>query len=89
MITGFKVNDRVKQSAYALRSKRDYWLGLGDYTRKQAAKASLDKAIAERGTVIGLLEADFSRGTADGLRVQWDNGAESRCLPGMVEIAED
>lgn len=83
------VNDRVKPSGHALRSKRDYWLSLGDYTRKQRAKEALDREASRRGTVVELLPADTSRGVAAGLRVAWDDGSESRCLPYMVESEND
>lgn len=83
-----RINDRVRHSASAIRPKRDYWLSLGDYSRKQRAKDWLDSFIAERGTIVELLPADDSRGVAKGVRVQWDNGSESRCLPYMVEVAD-
>lgn len=82
-----QIGDKVKHSGYAIRPKRDYWLSLGDYSRKQSAKDALDRFEAERGTIIELLEADASRGVAKGVRVQWDNGGESKCLPYMVEVA--
>lgn len=88
-LTKAQVGDRVKKSDYALRSKRDYWLSQGEYTRKNRAKEAYDAAVAERGTIAEILPADSSRGVAAGLRVTWDNGMESRCLPGMVEIARD
>lgn len=81
----FQVNDRVKRSSSALRSKRDYWLAQGNPTRKSQAKDWLDQAAAERGIVSELLASDPSRGVAAGVRVTWDNGSESRCLPYMVE----
>lgn len=84
-----QVNDRVRHSGQAIRPKRDYWLSLGDYARKERAKDSLDAYIAERGTVLELLPGDTSRGVSKGVRVQWDNGSESRCLPYMVETVED
>lgn len=82
-----KVNDRVKRSAAALRSKRDYWLAQGNPTRKPQAKEWLDEAVAERGTVAEILAGDSSRSVSPGLRIIWDNGAGSRCLPYMVEGA--
>ena len=88
-ITKAKVGDRVKRSDYALRSKRDYWLSQGEYSRRNRAKEAYDTAVAERGTIAEILPADSSRGVAAGLRITWDNGMESRCLPGMVEIAKD
>ena len=80
-----QIGDKVRHSGYAIRPKRDYWLSLGDYSRKERAKDALDAFIAERGTITELLPADPSRGVAKGLRVQWDNGSESKCLPYMVE----
>lgn len=87
-LTQIKVGNKVKQSDYALRSKRDDWLSQGDYTRKNAAKTAYDRAAAERGVVVEILPTDFSRGVAAGLRVQWESGVESRCLPGMVEVVK-
>lgn len=83
-----QINDRVKKSAYALRSKRDYWLAQGDSRRKSQAREWRDQVAAERGTVAEILTGDPGRGITPGLRVVWDNGSESKCLPGMVEIAE-
>lgn len=81
----FQVDDRVRKSAYALRSKRDYWLAQGDSRRKEQAKDWLDQATAERGTVAEILAGDSSRGVSPGVRVAWDNGSESKCLPCMIE----
>jgi len=50
-ITKAKVGDRVKRSDYALRSKRDYWLSQGEYSRRNRAKEAYDTAVAERGTI--------------------------------------
>ncbi len=81
-----QVNDKVRHSGYAVRPKRDYWLSQGQYSAKQRAKEWLDRFEAERGTVVELLPADASRGVSAGVRVQWDNGSESKCLPYMVEV---
>jgi hypothetical protein len=79
-----QVNDRVKHSGYAIRPKRDYWLAQGNHSAKQRAKEWLDRFEAERGTVVELLDGKFAKG----VRVLWDNGAQSDCLPYMVEVAE-
>jgi hypothetical protein len=83
------VNDRVKQSTYALRPKRDYWLNQGDPRRKAQAKEWLDRAADERGTITEILAGDEDRGSLPGYRIAWDNGSESRCLPYMVDLAEE
>lgn len=81
----FKVGDRVKHSGYVLRDKRDYWNRCGREPMKSGAKAALDKAIAERGTITALLIGDRSRGVSPGLEVEWDSGYVSRCLSYLVE----
>lgn len=83
------VGARVRHSGYALRSLRDFWLNAGEHTRKNNAKAALDKAIAERGTVVEHLPADPKRGVMSGLRIRWDNGTETRCLDYRVEMVEE
>jgi hypothetical protein len=82
-----QIGDKVKKSAQALRSKRDYWLAQGDPRRKSQAKEWLDAAMAERGMVAEILTGDSGRGSLPGLRIVWDNGSESKCLPYMVEAA--
>lgn len=83
-----QIGDRVKHSEYAIRPKRDNYHAQGEYSRKQSAKRYLETYEAERGTLIEFLPADSSRGVAAGLRVRWDNGSESKCLPYMVEVDE-
>lgn len=84
-----QVNDRVMHSGHAIAPKRDYWLNQGDYSRKQRAKEWLDAFVAERGTIIELLPADPKRGVSAGVRVRWDNGSESKCLPYMVSVVDE
>ena len=45
--------------------------------------------VARRGCVVEILEPDYRRGIIAGLRVHWDNGAESNCLAYMVTLAEE
>lgn len=71
------IGNTVKKSGYALKPARDYWLGCGDYTRKNRAKEALDKATALRGIV-----TEISKG---GCKVTWNDGTESNCLDYMVE----
>jgi hypothetical protein len=77
-MTTMHTGDRVRYSGYALQAPRDYWLSLGDYRRKSAAKAAYDAQVALRGTV---LETD-----GQSVRVRWDNGSESQCLTYRVEV---
>lgn len=74
-----KTGDVVKHSGYAIKPKRDYWLGCGRYDQKNRAKEWLDNFVAERGTVI---EAQDGKA-----KVQWDNGTISHCLDYMIEMA--
>lgn len=73
----FKVGDRVKWSGSVLRSKRDYWLGLGREPMKSCAKRELDKATAQRGTVTAILsfgvevKLDDEQGTHRSLTHLW------------------
>jgi hypothetical protein len=72
--------DKVKRSAYALRPEWEYYLGLGDYTRKNAAKRAHDRKAAQQGTVI---KVEGSK-----VEVRWADGTMSQCLDYMVEDAE-
>ena len=74
------VGDRVKPSGYAVRPRWDWYLGLGDYTRKNEARRAYDAELAKRGTVVEALPNG-------GLAVRWDNGPTSRCLAYRVERA--
>ena len=77
----------VKLSDYALQRDRDYWQGLGDYTRKNRAKAHYEAQRARRGEVTALLEADLSRGTSNGYTIKWADGTTSTCVRSFVELA--
>ena len=83
----FQVGDRVGHSAHVLNRKRDYWNSCGREPMKSGAKAALDKAIAERGTVTALLPGDRDRGVSPGLEITWDSGSISRCLDYLVTKA--
>lgn len=72
-----KVGDRVKLSGYALQSARDWWLGLGDYTRKQAARKYLDDQMARRGVVASAKDHTIT--------VVWDDGIVTHSLDYRVE----
>lgn len=75
-----EIGTRVKLSEYAIRPKRDWWNQCGREPMKTGARDALDKAIAQRGTII---ESDST-----GVTVQWDNGIKSDCLSYMVTAAE-
>ncbi len=79
------VGTRVQRSEYSLRSKRDYWQSLGREPAKSNAKRAYEDAMAERGTVSAILDADKSRGVSSGLKITWDNGTNSKCLNYMIE----
>lgn len=87
-MSGFAVGDRVRRSGYVTQRARDYWNNCGREPMKSGAKAALDKAIADRGTVTELLVGDSSRGVSPGLAIQWDDGTICSCLPYMVAKAE-
>lgn len=80
-----KVGDKVKHSDHVIRPKRDYMLGCAA-TRKAEAARWLNEAKAERGVITELLPQQDDLAAA--IRVVWDNGIESRCLPYMVELAD-
>ena len=63
----YQIGDRVKHSGTVIMRKRDYWNSCGREPMKSGARRELDRAIAERGTVTGLLTADPDRGVAAGL----------------------
>ena len=75
------VGSTVKRSSYALRSYYENYLSLGDYTRKNAAKAEYERKRDERATVLEHLSA------GNGYRLLWPGG-EGSCLYYMVELAD-
>ena len=80
----YEIGQRVRHSAHVLGKKRDYWNQCGREPMKSGAKAALDKAIAERGTVTAILAGDPDRGVSPGVEVKWDNGSVSRCLSYLI-----
>jgi hypothetical protein len=79
-----KPHDQVRYSGTALRPQRDYWLGLGDYRRKNAAKADLDAKAARRGTIRELVTGKFCTFA----RVDWHDGGESETMLGQLEVVQ-
>jgi hypothetical protein len=75
----FEVGDRVKYSGSALESSRQYYLGLGDYSRKNAAKADYEKKLAMRGTVtdVSHINATGNLSHSGGAEVKWDDNYPS------------
>jgi hypothetical protein len=84
-----KIEDRVKQSGYSLKGKRDYWQSLGREPAKSNAKQAYQKACNERGTITAILQANKSRGISAGFEVTWDNGTVSRCLGYRIELVDN
>jgi hypothetical protein len=78
------VGDTVRHSGYALQSDRDYWQGLGDYTRKERAKENYMAKVAERGAVTALLPREKYGITNIDLEITWNDGHVSRCFAYMV-----
>ena len=72
-----QAGDRVKLSDYALESARVWWLSVGDYPRKQAARRYLDSQLARRGTVAGVKD--------NAVTVVWDDGTTSHSLDYRLE----
>ena len=83
-MSDFAVGDRVQHSGTVINRKRDYWNSCGREPMKSGAKRALDAAVAERGTVTGILSGDPSRGVSPGLEITWDNGTVCKCLSYMV-----
>lgn len=77
-LTATFLNKRVRPSDVSTRRSLERGL-----------KAAHNKMVARRGCVVEILEPDFRRGIIAGLRIHWDNGAESNCLAYMVTLAED
>lgn len=83
-MSALKPGDRVRYSAYALRSDRDYWLGLGQYAAKARAKEQLDAKAARRGTVTAIVPGRF----VSTVVVKFDGQeGEHRADPYLFEIA--
>jgi len=80
---------RVKRSWRSLRSLHDRVLSCGIASRKAVLQAEFDAQSEQRGTVTSILEEVPERGVACGLEVTWDGGTVSKCLPYMVDLAED
>lgn len=72
-----ELNDKLR---FLLTGERDWWLQCGREPMKTGAREALNKAIAQRGTIV---ETDST-----GVRVQWDNGSVSDCLSYMVTKAD-
>ena len=87
MSAPFQVGARVRSSGYVIQRRRDYWLGCGQTAQKSAAKDELDRAVALRGTVLGLREGKFAPWI---VTVRFDGETvQHEALPGMFELAED
>lgn len=86
-MSSLTVGTRVKPSAYSLRDKWNYYLGLGDYTRKNRAREVYDMAAAERGTVteVHAPSGELNRAACNTYTVKWDSGRTAQCMPYMVE----
>ncbi len=71
----FEVGDRVKYSGYALERDRQYYLGLGDYSRKNAAKEFYENKLAQRGTVTDVSHVNTTGllSHSAGAEVKWDD----------------
>lgn len=82
-----RIGDKVKHGGGVIERKRDYWNQCGREPHKSGARKALDDAIAERGTITGILTADFVKGTSDGYEVLWDNGSTCKCMTHMVQRA--
>lgn len=74
----FDVNAIVAYSPYCskIRSAHEYYHGLGDYTRKNAAKRELERLEALQGTLVELLEPRPMT-TAWRAVVNWQDGTTS------------
>ncbi len=83
-----QAGQRVKPSREALEPSRMFWLGLGDYTRKNAAKRALDTEAARRGTVVEITP-NTSGGNVPGAVVKWDDGRTSHGFVDRYELADD
>ena len=71
-----KLGDRVRYSPSAVTSLRDYWQCQGRQPQKNRAEDAYRAKLAERGTVVELLD--------NGLSVEWDCGSVSNCLSYVV-----
>ena len=75
------IGQRVRYSGYVTDRKRDYWNQQGREPDKSRARKWLDDCLAERGTIIEILNPGF--------KVQWDNGSVSQCLSHLLIEAKD
>jgi len=82
-----QIGTRVKRTEYHIRPKRDYWLSCGREPMKSGALDGLNRAKAERGTVIGIREPSATNPTR-GLVVQIDGGGVENCLAYLWEVCE-
>jgi hypothetical protein len=86
MRPNINVGDAVCYARHSstLRAAWEWYLGLGDSTRKSAAKREHERLAARRGTVLELTEPRPST-TAWGIRVLWDDGSTSHGWASEVE----
>ncbi len=79
----FSVGDRVRWSGHEIMRKRDRWLNEGREPMKSSAKDSLDKAAAQRGTVLAV---EPGRYTPWVCRIKLDDETtEHNCVPYLFE----
>jgi hypothetical protein len=68
----YVVGGRVRLSDRRVREKKDIYMGLGDYTRKNAAESEWKKAEALRGTILGVKDRGLMSPI---ITVRWDDGS--------------
>lgn len=88
-LTATFLNKRVRPSDVSTRRSLKRWQAATSLNKCVRLKAAHNKMVARRGCVVEILEPDYRRGIIAGLRIHWDNGAESNCLAYMVTLAED
>ena len=78
----FSIGQRVRWSGHVIKESRDYWLSCGSYSAKSAAKDSLERKTAERGTVISCTPGKYAPWC---VTVKLESGAEHHSLPYLWE----
>ena len=77
-----EIGNKVKYSEYATRKHLDYYLSLGDYSRKNRAKEYYEEQCAKRGVITGIIST-----CGEAYVIKWNDGVVSKTAGYMVEKA--
>lgn len=82
------LNKRVKRSWRTLRTLYFRYLACSQQPRKRDLGEEYSDQNHHRGTVIAIIAEDVKLGIVLGLKVKWDHGLESKCMPYEIDIVK-